>query len=28
MPPANAIKVTWMLLNMTENENAEAVAGS
>ena len=27
MPPANAIRVTWMLLIMTANEKAEAVAG-
>ena len=28
MPPANASSVTWMLLIMTWNENAEAVAAS
>ena len=27
-PPTKAKNVTWMLLNMTENENAEAVAAS
>ena len=28
IPPANASSVTWMLLVMTWNENAEAVAAS
>ena len=28
MPPANASSVTWMLLNITWKENAEASAES